>query len=138
VSALVGRGVGAVLCLVVAAWLASGLAPVRDQAAAVALVTGPRAPSPATVDRAERLLVKAAGATSSHEPDVRRAELLLFARRDQAAARVALDLVRVEPANVEGWTVLAQAAAASDPALAARARAHFRALSPRVAPARSG
>ena len=67
---------------------------------------------------------------------MRRAELLLFARRDAAAARVALGVVREEPANVEAWTVLAQAAAAGDPALAARARARFRALSPRVARAR--
>lgn len=135
-STLLARGVPALLCLAVAAWLAAGLGPVRDEAKAVALVNGPRAPSPATVDRAERLLVRASDATSSREPDLRRAELLLFADRDAAAARVALTVVRDEPDNVEGWTVLAQAAPGTDPALAARARARLRVLSPRVAPQR--
>lgn len=133
---LPGRALIVCAAIASAMWLASGLGPVRDQATAVALVSGPRAPFTAAVDRAERLLIRAGGATRSHEPDVRRAELLLFARRDPEAARVALGVVRDEPANVEGWTVLAQAAAAADPALAARARARFRALSPRVAPAR--
>lgn len=135
-TALLARAL--LLCgsLACAAWLAAGLGPVRDQAAAIELVSRPRAPAPATVDRAERLLRRAAAATRSREPDLRRAELLVFARRDAAAVRVALGIVRDEPANAEAWTVLARAAAAGDPALAARARARFRALSPRVPAAR--
>jgi predicted Zn-dependent protease len=116
---------GSLACV---AWLAAGLGPVRDQAAAIALVSGPRAPSPTAVDRAERLLSRAAAATRSREPDLRRAQLLLLAGRAAAAVRVALGVVRDEPANAEAWMVLARAAAAGDPALAARARARLRAL----------
>jgi hypothetical protein len=119
------------------AWLAAGLGPVRDQAAATEMVNGPRAPSTATIDRALELLREAAAATRSREPDLRRAELLLFARRDAAAVPVALAIVREEPANGEAWGVLALAAAAAgDPALAARARARARTLSPPVPAAR--
>jgi hypothetical protein len=136
VTTLLARGL--LLCgsLACAAWLAAGLGPVRDQAAAVALVSGPRAPAPATVDRSERLLRRAAAATRSREPDLRRAQLLLFAGREAAAVRVALGVVRDEPANAEAWTVLARAATVGDPALAARARARFRALNPQVPAAR--
>jgi hypothetical protein len=130
------RAVLAVACVASAAWLFAALAPVRDQAAAVELVSGPSKPSPATVDRADELLRDAAASTPSREPALRRAELFLFAGRTAAAARAALAVVRAEPDNVEGWTVVAQAAARDDPALAARARARLRVLSPRVPPAR--
>jgi hypothetical protein len=135
-GSLLTRAVLAVACVACAAWLFAGLGPVRDQAAAVELVSGPRVPSPATVDRADELLRDAAASTSSREPDLRRAELFLFAGRNAAAARAALGVVREEPENVEGWTVLSHAAATDDPALAARARARLRVLSPRVPPAR--
>jgi predicted Zn-dependent protease len=133
---LLTRAVLAVACVACAAWLVAGLAPVRDQAAALSLVSGRRAPSPSTVDRADQLLREAAAATRSPEPDLRRAELFLVLRRDAAAARLASGVVHDEPDNREGWVVLAQATAASDPALAARARARLRALSPPVGPAR--
>lgn len=135
-GSLLMRAVLAVACVACAAWLFAGLAPVRDQAAAVELVSGPAKPSPATVDRADELLRDAAAASRSREPDLRRAELFLFAGRNAAAARAALGVVREEPDNVEGWTVLSHAAAADDPALTARARARIRVLSPRVPPPR--
>jgi hypothetical protein len=122
--------------LACAAWLAGELGPVRDEAAAIALVSGPSPRSPATIDRAERLLSRAAAATRSREPDLRRAQLLLFAGREAGAVRVALAVVRDEPANAEAWMVLARAAAAGDPTLAARARARFRALIRQVPAAR--
>ena len=125
---------GAVAC---AAWLAGELGPVRDEAAAVELTrpAGRRA-SATDLDRANRLLARAAASTRSREPDLRRAQLLMFARREAPAVRVLVGIVRAEPDNAEAWGVLAQAAAGSDPALAARARARFRALSPSVPPAR--
>lgn len=135
-ASLLTRAVLAVACLACAAWLFSGLAPLRDQAAAIALVSGPAKPSPATVDRADALLRDAAASTPSREPDLRRAELFLFAGRNTAAARAALAVVREEPENVEGWTVVAQAAARDNAALAARARARLRVLSPPVPPPR--
>lgn len=134
-TSLLTRAALAVACVACAAWLFNGLTPLRDQAAAIALVSGPSKPSPATVDRADALLRDAAASTSSREPDLRRAELFLFAGRNAEAARAALAVVREEPENVEGWTVLSHAAATDDPALAARARARLRVLSPWVPPA---
>ncbi|HYM57181.1 MAG TPA: hypothetical protein VES79_04395 [Solirubrobacteraceae bacterium] len=123
--------------LACAAWLAGELGPVRDELAALELTrpAGRRA-SAADLDRANRLLAQAAASTRSREPDLRRAELLVFARRDAPAVRVLVGIVRAEPANAEAWGALARAAAGSDPALAARARARFRALSPSVPTAR--
>lgn len=134
-ASLLTRAVLAVACVACAAWLFTGLGPVRDQAAAIDLVSGPSKPSPATVDRADELLRDAAASTSSREPDLRRAELFLFAGRNAEAARAALAVVREEPHNVEGWTVLSHAAI-DDPALEARARARLRVLSPPVPPPR--
>ena len=130
------RAVLSVACVASATWLFAGLGPVRDQAAAVALVNGPSKPSPPTVDRADELLCDAAASTASREPDLRRAELFLFAGRNADAARAALAVVREEPDNVEGWTVLSHAAATGDRPLAARARARLRVLSPQVPPPR--
>lgn len=135
-ASLLTRAVLALVCVACAVWLITGLAPIRDQAEAVALVTGPAKPSPATVDRADALLRDAASSTPSREPDLRRAELFLFAGRNAEAARAALAVVREEPDNVEGWTVLSHAAGRDDPVLAERARARLRVLSPRVPPVR--
>jgi hypothetical protein len=135
-ASLLTRAVLALVCVACAVWLFTGLAPVRDQAEAIKLVSGASKPSPATVDRADALLRDAAASTASREPLLRRAELFLFAGRNAEAAFDALAVVREEPENVEGWTVVAHAAGDDDPALAARARARIRVLSPRVPAAR--
>jgi predicted Zn-dependent protease len=120
-----------------ALWLADGLGPARDQAAAIELTTGAeRPPSAVEVARAERLLARAAGETRSQEPDVQRAQLLLFAGRTAPAVRLLTAVVRREPRNYEAWDTLARAAERADPALAARARERYAALSPPVPPAR--
>ena len=70
------------------------------------------------------------------EPDLRLAQLdALTKDPDRAVSRLRLVTGR-EPENREAWLLLAQTARATDPALAARALARARALSPPVPPDR--
>jgi predicted Zn-dependent protease len=111
--------------LLVALWLASGLRPVRDEAAGLAAVR-------TDTGRAYELLGRAAERTRSTGPDVRLAQLDAFTERPDRAVRRLKAIVRREPENHEAWVLLAQNARTVEPSLAARARARARALSPPV------
>jgi predicted Zn-dependent protease len=114
-----------VAALLVALWLASGLRPVRDEAAGLAAVR-------TDTGRAYELLGRAAEHTRSTGPDVRLAQLDAFTERPDRAVRRLKAIVRREPENHEAWVLLAQNARTVDAPLAARARARARALSPPV------
>jgi len=114
-----------VAALLVAVWLASGLRPARDEAAGLAAVR-------TDTGRAYELLERAAQRTRSTGPDVRLAQLDAFTERPDRAVRRLKSVVRREPENHEAWVLLAQTARTVEPALAARAMARARALSPPV------
>ena len=122
---MIARAGIVVAALLVALWLASGLRPVRDEAAGLAAVR-------TDTGRAYELLERAAQRTRSTGPDVRLAQLDAFTERPDRAVRRLKSVVRREPENHEAWVLLAQNARTVDPALAARAVARARALSPPV------
>jgi hypothetical protein len=62
--------------------------------------------------------------------DILRAGLSLRRGRSDEARQTLLDVVRREPENLEAWTAIAIGFARTDPALADRARAAIRRLSP--------
>jgi cellulose synthase operon protein C len=114
-----------VAALLVALWLASGLRPVRDEQAGLAAAR-------TDTDRAYSLLERARQRTRSTSPELRLAQLDAFTERPQQAVSRLKSVVRREPENHEAWVLLAQNARTVDPALAARALARARALSPPV------
>lgn len=122
---MIARAGIVVAALLVAVWLASGLRPVRDEAAGLAAVRS-------DTGRAYELLERAAQRTRSTGPDVRLAQLDAFTERPDRAVRRLKSVVRREPENHEAWVLLAQNARTVEPALAARAMARARALSPPV------
>jgi hypothetical protein len=86
------------------------------------------------LDRAERLLRRAARHTPSAEPELKLARALVFGSQDRRAAAVLEPVTRREPENYDAWTLLAIALERSDPAASRRARARARELSPPVPP----
>ena len=122
---MIARAGIVVAALLVAVWLASGLRPVRDEAAGLAAAR-------TDTGRAYELLERAAQRTRSTGPDVRLAQLDAFTERPDRAVRRLKSVVRREPENHEAWALLAQTARTVEPALAARAMARARALSPPV------
>jgi cytochrome c-type biogenesis protein CcmH/NrfG len=108
-------------------WLVQSLGPVRDQKAGLAAVTGKDG-----VDRAYRLLEDAAAHTRSTAPELNLAQLDAFTKQPARAIPRLRAVVAREPKNYEAWVLLAQTARTVDPALAARARARARELSPPV------
>jgi predicted Zn-dependent protease len=126
---VIARAAIVAAALLVAAWLALGLRPVRDEAAGLAAVR-------TDTDRAYELLGRAAERTRSTGPELRLAQLDAFTERPDRAVRRLRSILRREPENHEAWVLLAQNARTVDPALAARAVARARALSPPVAPDR--
>jgi hypothetical protein len=117
----------ALLC---AAWFVTELRPVRERDAALALVAPGHAPD---VQRAARLLSRAARHTRSSEPDLRLAQLWAFEQRPDRATQILRAVVAREPENFDAWLLLSQTARAGDPALAGRAARAYRRLSPPVA-----
>jgi predicted Zn-dependent protease len=77
---------------------------------------------PSDADRARALLQDAAARTSDTTPLLREAQLMLFAKRPADAVAAARRATVEEPENARAWLLLSQAAAQSDPALAAAAR----------------
>jgi hypothetical protein len=113
------------------AWLAIGLREARLEAAGSAVATGPASGlTPSRVARAERDLRDADRLTPHRDPAAFRARLLARTRRPAQAVRVLESLVREEPENAVYWLALARTARRVDPALAMRARARLRELSP--------
>ena len=70
--------------------------------------------------------------TAAPGVDLLRARLALQRGDAAGATRTALRVVRAEPANIVAWGVIALVNERRDPALAARARAALRRLSPPV------
>ena len=122
---MIARAGIVVAALLVALWLASGLRPVRDEAAGLDAVRTDTA-------RAYELLGRAADRTRSTGPELRLAQLDAFTERPDRAVRRLRPSCAREPENHEAWVLLAQTARTVDPALAARAVAVARALSPPV------
>ena len=123
------RALLVVAAVLAALWLASGLRPVRDERAGLAAAR-------TDTDRAYRLLDRAADRSRSTGPELRLAQLDAFTKRPDRAVRRLQAIVRAEPENLDAWVLLARTARTVDPALAARAQARARALSPPVPVAR--
>jgi predicted Zn-dependent protease len=81
---------------------------------------------------AQRLLAADRRLNPDRRPDLFEA-VILGRQGDFRGAVAAIERVtRAEPENIEAWGLLASAAQRTDPALAARARARARALSPPI------
>jgi hypothetical protein len=91
----------------------------------------------AQVQRAARLYERARAFNPDTRPILLEANLLTFFRAGNVRAlRLARDVTRREPDNVNAWAIVAGMAARLDPPLAARARRRIAAISPPVPPAR--
>jgi predicted Zn-dependent protease len=122
-----------VVAVLAGAWLVHGLPPIRDQQAGLAAVSAHDGRSPQQrVARARRLLERSAAHTRSTDPDVHLAQLDAFTGHPDRAVRRLEVVVAHEPANLDAWQLLAQTARTVDPAVAARAQARARRLSPPV------
>ena len=82
--------------------------------------------------RTSDLLDRAGRLNPDRGVDLLRARLALQRGDAAGATRTALRVVRAEPANLEAWGVIALVNERRAPALAARARAALRRLSPPV------
>ena len=129
---MIARAAIVVAAVLIGAWLVSGLIPVRDEREGIAAVRA----TPQDLPRAYRLLGQAAAHTRSTEPDLRLAQLDALTRHPDRAVRRLRVVTGREPENRDAWVLLAQTARTVDPALAARAVARARALSPPVPPDR--
>jgi predicted Zn-dependent protease len=116
------------VALTAGAWLAVQERAARADDALTRLIFENKARSP----EAERLLDRARTLNPDRRPDL--LEAVMRGRRGDLRGAVAIleRVTRAEPENVEAWASLASAAARVDPALARRARARVRALSPPV------
>lgn len=124
------------LCLTAAGWLAVQERAARAEAELTQLVFQTR--GPLTGEQARRgseLLRTDRRLSLDRRPELFEAVLLLRQDRLAGALAVLERAAREEPESLEAWALLARAAARADPALAARARARVRALSPPVPPA---
>jgi predicted Zn-dependent protease len=86
----------------------------------------------AQISRIGDLLDTARRLNPDRRPDLIEAFLLLRRGREREAVALLRRVVRDEPASVEGWALLARAAARVDPRSAAVARARLRVLAPHV------
>jgi predicted Zn-dependent protease len=110
----------------VVVWLVVSLHAARLQARAEESASGDSVASRIDMlDRAARL-------TSSTEPEVREAQILVQSGRVREAARILRDVARREPENREAWAGLAQVLLDDDPRGAARARRRLAELVPPV------
>ena len=128
--ALIARVALVLAALALALALVGGLRSARDQARG--LEDAQARLSASAFARVDARLARAAERTRSTDPDLDRARLMLFARRDAPATTILRRVVRREPANAEAWALLVRALRTSDPEGAAVAIARYRALSPRV------
>ena len=109
------------------------LGPVRDQKAGLAAITAKDGRTPEQrVARSYRLLGEAAAHTRSTVPEINLAQLDAYAKHPERGLPRLRSVVAREPENYEAWAALAFNARTVDPALAARARARARRLSPPV------
>lgn len=117
------------------AWLALGLRSASLEASGAAVATGPASGlTPARVSRALDELERADDALPRRDPAVLRARLLERTGRRPQALAILRRLVAEEPENSRYWIAVARTARRADPALAARARARLRELSPIATP----
>jgi len=134
--ALIPRIALALVALALAVVQLGGLGSARDQARG--LEDAQTRLNARAFARVDARLARAADRTRSTEPDLDRARLMLFARRDAPATTILRRVVRQEPENAEAWALLVRALRTSDPEGAAAAIARYRALSPRVPAPGSG
>lgn len=126
------RSLLAVLCIPPLVFFGLQLRSVRLEESAVKVIeAGP--PSSADVDRADRLLKRAADYNPTSEPEFRRAQLYTFAGRPVDAQRLLEDIVRDEPEHLPAWILLARAAdKTGDTELAEAARDRAQELNPKA------
>ena len=116
-----------------ALWLFQSLAPIRDQKAGLAAVTANGGGTPEQrIARAYRLFNDAAAHTRSSAPEINLAQLDAYAKHPERAIPRLRAVVAREPENYEAWSLLAEIARTVDPAVAARADARAKRLSPPV------
>jgi Flp pilus assembly protein TadD len=131
-AATVARAVVIVLALAAAAWLAVAARSFSAQDRIATLALENENPTKRDLVEARSLVDRA----TVLNPDVRVEQgigVLQFRTGDQAGAVATFSaLTRREPRNAELWALLARVARDADPALAARAAARERALSPPV------
>jgi hypothetical protein len=121
------------LALVAGGWLAVQERAAQAESELDAIAFGPGgALGPDSVARAEELLRADRRLNPDRRPDLYEAVVLGRAGRTREAIAVLRRTVAAEPENLEAWALLARAARAEEPALAARARARQRELAPPV------
>jgi cytochrome c-type biogenesis protein CcmH/NrfG len=91
------------------AWFVLGVRQARDTAAATKLVNSPRLSS-SDARAAQSLLTSAGTLNPDRQVELLRAELALREREPARSLRLAEEVVRREPLNIEAWVVLARAA----------------------------
>jgi predicted Zn-dependent protease len=127
------RGGLVALALLAAGWLAVQERVARAETELSRIAFDTRAPlTPERVARADELLETARRLNPDRRPDLIEAFLLNRRDRQREAMTLLRGTVRDEPRSLEAWALLAQAADAVDPQLAAAARARARELAPRV------
>lgn len=130
-GATVARAGAAVLAIVVCAWFALGVRAFRDQDSVIASLAG-RGPVSAAQARADRAsLAEAATLNPDQGVDLLRAQLESRAGDSRAALRLASQVSRHEPENINAWLLIAVVAHRNSAAYRSAA-AHVRLLAPPV------
>ena len=127
---VVARSVLAVSAVLIAGWLCVLLRDERVGQDASGRVFRVQAPTESGVSEALDRLADAELLNPDPKWQMQRAGLLLLRDRRAEAARVAGDLVRRQPADVEAWQILLQATEGVDPRRAAEAWAAIKRLNP--------
>jgi predicted Zn-dependent protease len=121
----------AALALLVAGWLGLQAIGAHAEQELIRLsLVGDGRLTAAQRDRAETLAARADRLNPDTRPEQLRGIVALRNGDPRGAAAIFEGVARGEPENPEAWLLLARAADAYDPALAARARSRFRELAP--------
>jgi predicted Zn-dependent protease len=118
--------------LIVCAWFGLGIRQQSSFDEAKRRVSTFERPSAAEATRTATLLDRAQTLTPDRRVDLLRAQLALQQDRPAQARRLIERVLAKEPDNVEAWTRLAFATAASDPEASKLAAAQVLRLAPRV------
>jgi hypothetical protein len=122
----------AVLAVVVVAWLGVMLRDTRTMESAGAVLFRSPPPSSPEFRRALSDMESAQFLNPDTNPRIYRARFLLLRKQDHAALALANDVVAAEPANINAWSVVFDAAQQVDPPRAAQARTEIVRLSPLI------
>jgi hypothetical protein len=138
-ATLIWRGVAAGAALLVAVWLAAGLRSTileeraEDQLREGFTLTDPTPAQARTLSRVARDLDRAGELNPDRVPDMYRAQILVVLGEREQGRRLAREVTRAEPDNLEIWrTARAIALALRDREFEDEANRRIRELNPRV------